>query len=70
MAEITVEGISEDVCACLEAPFVQRIPKSLHQRLAARAAAESVRLNQLAATCLAHGLAEGSGVEPQRSDGQ
>ena len=36
--------------------FVQRIPKSLHRRLAARAAAEGVSLNQLAATYLAHGL--------------
>ena len=38
--------------------FVQRIPKSLHQRLATRAAAEGVSLNQLAATYLAEGLAE------------
>ena len=36
--------------------FVQRIPKSLHRRLAARAAAEGVSLNQLAATYLADGL--------------
>ena len=36
--------------------FVQRIPKSLHQRLARRAAAEGVSLNQLAATLLAEGL--------------
>ena len=50
--------------------FLQRIPKSLHRRLATRAAAEGVRLNQLAAVYLAHGLAEGSGAEPQRSDGQ
>ena len=42
--------------------FVQ-LPKSLHQRLATRAAAEGVSLNQLAATYLAQGLAE-------RSDGQ
>ena len=49
---------------------VQRIPKSLHRRLATRAAAEGVRLKQLAAAYLAHGLAEGSGAEPQRSDGQ
>ena len=33
--------------------FVQRIPKSLHQRLARRAAAEGESLNQLAATYLA-----------------
>ena len=50
--------------------FVLCIPKSLHQRLATRAAAEGVSLNQLAATYLAHGLAEGSGAEPQRSDGR
>ena len=47
--------------------FVQRIPKSLHQRLATRAAAEGVSLNQLAATYLAHGLAEGTGAETRRS---
>ena len=39
--------------------FVQRIPKSLHRRLATRAAAEGVSLNQLAATYLAEGLASG-----------
>ena len=50
--------------------FVQRIPKSPHRRLATRAAAEGVRLNQLAAAYSPHGLAEGSGAEPQRSDGQ
>ena len=49
--------------------FVQRIPKSLHQRLATRAAAQGVSLNQLAATYLAHGLAEGSAAESQRNDG-
>ena len=37
--------------------FVQRIPKSLHQQLARRAAAEGISLNQLAATFLAEGLA-------------
>ena len=37
--------------------FVQRIPKSLHMRLAKRAATEGVSLNQLAATLLAEGLA-------------
>ena len=36
--------------------FVLRIPKSLHRRLATRAAAEGVSLNQLAATYLAEGL--------------
>ena len=36
--------------------FVQRVPKSLHSRLATRAAAEGVSLNQLAATYLAAGL--------------
>lgn len=50
--------------------FVRRIPKSLHRRLPTRAAAEGVSLNQLAATCLAHGLAEGGGAGPQRSDGE
>lgn len=37
--------------------FVQRIPKTLHMRLAKRAAREGVSLNQLAATFLAQGLA-------------
>lgn len=37
--------------------FVQRIPKTLHLRLAQRAASEGVSLNQLAATFLAQGLA-------------
>lgn len=36
--------------------FVQRIPKTLHMRLAKRAASEGVSLNQLAATLLAQGL--------------
>ena len=38
--------------------FVQHIPKSLHRRLATRAAAEGVSLNQLAATYLAEGLGQ------------
>ena len=38
--------------------FVQRIPKTLHMRLAKRAASEGVSLNQLAATFLAQGLAD------------
>ena len=38
--------------------FVQRISKTLHMRLAKRAASEGVSLNQLAATLLARGLAE------------
>ena len=38
--------------------FVQRIPKTLHMRLAKRAAREEVCLNELAATLLARGLAE------------
>ena len=38
--------------------FVQRIPKTLHMRLAKRAASEGVSLNQLAASLLAQGLAE------------
>ena len=37
--------------------FVQRIPKTLHRRLAKQAAAEGVSLNQLAAIFLAQGLA-------------
>ena len=36
--------------------FVQRIPKTLHMRLAKRAASEGISLNQLAATLLAEGL--------------
>ena len=36
--------------------FVQRIPKTLHMRLAKRAASEGVSLNQLAAMLLAQGL--------------
>ena len=39
--------------------FVLRIPKSLHRRLATRAAAEGVSLNQLAATYLAERLGQG-----------
>lgn len=37
--------------------FVQRLPKTLHMRLAERARSEGVSLNQLAATLLAEGLA-------------
>ena len=37
--------------------FVQRIPRTLHRRLARRAASEGVSLNQLAAMFLAQGLA-------------
>lgn len=37
--------------------FVQRIPKTLHMRLAKQAANDGVSLNQLAATFLAQGLA-------------
>ena len=39
--------------------FVQRIPKGLHRRLATCAATAGVSLNQLAAACLAEGLASG-----------
>ena len=47
--------------------FVQRIPKSLHRRLATRAAAEGVSLNQLAATYLAEGLGiRGKGLAARR----
>ena len=38
--------------------FVQRVPKSLHMRLAIRAESEGVSLNQLATTLLAEGLAK------------
>ena len=38
--------------------FVQRVPKSLHMRLAKRAESEGVSLNQLATTLLAEGLAK------------
>ena len=37
--------------------LVQRIPKTLHMRLAERAKCEGISLNQLAATLLAEGLA-------------
>ena len=37
--------------------FLQRIPKTLHMRLARRAASEGVSLNQVAATFLAEGMA-------------
>lgn len=37
--------------------FVQRIPRTLHARLAMRAASEGISLNQLAATFLTEGLA-------------
>ncbi len=36
--------------------YVQRIPKTLHMRLAQRAAAEGVSLNQYTATLLSEGL--------------
>lgn len=36
--------------------YVQRIPKTLHMRLAQRAMSEGVSLNQLSATLLAEGL--------------
>ena len=36
--------------------FVQRIPQTLHMRLAKRAESEGVSLNQLTATLLAEGL--------------
>ena len=38
--------------------FRERIPKSLHRRLATRATAEGVSLNQLAAKYLAEGLGQ------------
>ena len=45
--------------------FVQRIPRTLHRRLARRAASEGVSLNQLAATYLAQGLAIESSASPR-----
>lgn len=48
--------------------FVQRIPKSLHRRLANRAASEGVSLNQLAAMFLAQGLAGQNRVAPREDD--
>ena len=38
--------------------FVQRIPKSLHRKLAKRAELEGVSLNQLTTTLLAEGLSQ------------
>lgn len=57
MAEIEDKG-SLPVPKSYSGQFVQRIPKTLHMRLAKRAASEGVSLNQLAATLLARGLAE------------
>ena len=37
--------------------FLQRVPQALHMRLAQRAAVEGVSVSQLAAACLAEGLA-------------
>ena len=48
--------------------FVQRIPKTLHQRLAKRAASEGVSLNQLAAMFLAQGLAGEKRALPRNDD--
>lgn len=50
--------------------FVQRIPKTLHRRLAKRAASEGVSLNQLAAIFLAQGLANESGASPRDGNRQ
>ena len=44
--------------------FVQRIPKTLHMRLAKRAASEGVSLNQLAATLLAQGARRTMNPQP------
>lgn len=38
--------------------FLQRVPKSLHRRLAQRAAIEGVSLNQLSLTFIAEGVAK------------
>jgi antitoxin HicB len=43
--------------------FVLRLPKTLHQRLAARATAEGISLNQLAATYVARGVGSQEGQE-------
>ena len=43
--------------------FVQRIPKSLHMRLAKRAATEGVSLNQLAATLRPRASLHDSGTQ-------
>ena len=48
--------------------FVQRIPKTLHRRLARRAASEGVSLNQLATMFLAQGLAGEERPAPREDD--
>ena len=48
--------------------FVQRIPKTLHRRLARRAASEGVSLNQLAAMFLAQGLAGEERAVPREDE--
>ena len=57
MAEVEDKG-SLPAPRTYSGQFVQRIPKTLHMRLARRAASEGVSLNQLAATLLAEGLAK------------
>ena len=57
MAEVEDKG-SAPPPRTYSGQFVQRIPKTLHLRLAKRAATEGVSLNQLAATYLAQGLAQ------------
>ena len=49
--------------------WVQRVPRSLHRRLADRARHEGVSLNTLAATLLAQGLGEPVGrlAQPRRA---
>ncbi|MFT4579764.1 MAG: antitoxin HicB [Nitrospinales bacterium] len=42
--------------------FIQRVPKSVHAQLAKRAEAEGVSMNQLAATYLVSGLADGGKI--------
>jgi len=43
-------------CSVFSGKFVQRIPKSLHQRLAIRAKSEGVSLNTLVVSLLAEGI--------------
>ena len=48
--------------------FVQRIPRSLHAELAARAEAEGVSLNSLVLALIANGLGRLGNVSPERDD--
>lgn len=48
--------------------FVQRIPRSLHAELAARAEAEGVSLNSLVLALIANGLGRLRNLNPDRDD--